>query len=271
MKLALMIGGLDAAPGSGYLTIPTGSYADSLPLAAELGFDGVEVLVGKPTAGEIDALGTALTRTGLALAAINSGRLYFDYGLALLAEDRDAEKAARDALRELVRVTAPLAAPINIGFFRGLPLSSESAAADRLVLIMQEIADEIAALDVELLLEPSNEKEFPFIYSTAEGLRLVKRIARPNVCLMLDTFHMSVQGEDLAASLAEAMPLLRHIHFLDRDRNPPSSASEAFDLPGVVTTLRRHNYQHFLSMPLVRNGDRQATKQIVAALRADGM
>jgi sugar phosphate isomerase/epimerase len=235
-----------------------------------LGFDGVEVMVGKVTVAEIDALGAALAQTGLGLAAINSGRLYFDYGLALLAADRDAAAAARDALRELVQLTAPLAAPINIGFFRGLPPPSDPAAADRLVTILQETADEIATFKTELLLEPSNEKEFPFICSTVEGMQLVQRIARPNVRLMLDTFHMSVQAEDLVASLTEAMPLLRHIHLMDRDRNPPSSASKAFDLNGVLATLRRHHYQHYLSMPLVQSGDREATEQIVAALRVAG-
>lgn len=268
MKLALMIGTPDAVPGSGYVTVPTGAYADSLALAAALGFDGVEVLIGKPTAAEIDALGTALANTGLAVAAINSGRLYFDYGLALLSQDVGVQAAAREALRELVRLTAPLAAPINIGVFRGMPSSVDSATNEHLVRIMQEIADEIAALKIDLMLEPSNEKEFPFICSTPEGLAFVERIGRPNVKLMLDTFHMSVQEEDLPASLEKAMPVLRHVHLLDRERNPPSRDSKRFDLPGVLQTLQRYHYQHFLSLPLLQNGDRKATKKAVAALRS---
>lgn len=268
MKLALMIGTPDAIPGSGYVTVPTGAYADTLALAAALGFDGVEVLIGKPTAAEIDDLTTALARTGLTLAAINSGRFYFDYGLALLAHDKVTRISARKALRELVQLTAPLAAPINIGVFRGKPSRVDQAANERLIVILREIADEIAELQIDLMLEPSNEKEFPFICSTPEGLALVERISRPNVRLMLDTFHMSVQEEDLAASLEMALPVLRHVHLLDRQRNPPSYDSQRFDLDGVLQTLQRHHYQHFLSVPLMQNGDRKATKKLVAALRS---
>lgn len=270
MKLALMIGTPDTVADSGYVTIPTGAFADSLALAATLGFDGVEVLIGKPNAAEIDALGTALANTGLAVAAINSGRLYFDYGLALLSQDVAVQTAAREALRELVRLTAPLAAPINIGVFRGMPSPVDAAANEHLVRILQEIADEIAGLKIDLMLEPSNEKEFPFICSTPEGLALVERIGRPNVKLMLDTFHMSIQEEDLAASLQQAMPVLRHVHLLDRERNPPSRDSKRFDLLGVLQTLQHYDYQHFLSLPLLQNGDRMATEKVVAALRSAG-
>lgn len=270
MKLALMVGAPDAIPGSGYLTVPTGPYDDSLALAADLGFDGVEILVGQPTAAEIDALSAALARTGLTVAAINSGRLYFDRGLALLAEDAATRRAARDALHHLASLTAPLSAPINIGVLRGLPSASDPAAADRLVTIMREIADDVAEWEVALMLEPSNAKEFPFICSTAEGIQLVERVARPNVRLMLDTFHMSVQEENVPQSLAQAMPLLRHVHLLDRQRNPPSVGSDGYDLRGILETLHRHNYQHFLSLPLLQNGDENATERLVAALRSAG-
>jgi sugar phosphate isomerase/epimerase len=268
MKLALMVDAPNTIPGDGYVKVPAGSYMETLALAAELGFDGVEILIGHPETAEIEFLQAAAAETGLEVAAINSGRLYFDYGLGLVSDDSSVRAASRTALLALVRQTTPLKVPINIGVFRGLPAPGNQVEAfSQLVTLLQETADEIVETGVILVLEPGNQIEFPFIYSSADGIALVKQVNRKNVALMLDTFHMSIENEIFSDAFAEAMPMLRHIHFLDRHRNPPSFQSEDFDFIGVLQTLRRHNYQHFISMPLLQNGDFTKTADTVAALK----
>ena len=133
---------------------------------------------------------------------------------------------------------------------------------------LRSAGDYAARLDVDLLLEPQNRQEFPFIYSTEDGIAFVEQVARPNVGLMLDTFHMNMEGEDAPASIERAMPYLRHIHFLDMERNPPTPADTQIDVMGILRTLARRNYQHYLSMPLVRNAGLGATEDVVAQLRA---
>lgn len=268
MKLALMIDVPETIPDESYVRVPGGSFEETLSLAAEIGFDGVELLVDHPERARFEGLPQALAQTGLTVAAINSGRLYFDYGLELITSDPKGQKAGRDALLALAYQTAPFQAPINIGVIRGLPAEVDTATArERLVTILQNTADQITAVGASLILEPSNRQEFPFITSTADGLALVKLIDRPNVSLMLDTFHMSLENESFVDSFTMAIPVLRHIHFLDRLRNPPSTSSDEFDFDGVLQVLHEHNYDHYLSMPMLRNGDIAATTEIITALK----
>ncbi len=56
-------------------------------------------------------------------------------------------------------------------------------------------------------------------------------------------------------------------HLLDKDRNPPLSTSMEIDMQSIVRVLKRHNYQHYLSMPLVRDKDDWATAGAVRHLR----
>jgi sugar phosphate isomerase/epimerase len=236
--------------------------------AARLGFDGVEVLASTRTAGDIYALRKALAETNLEVAGVNSGRLLAEEGLALLCGTSRHCAMTRTAMYDLIRLAAPFSTHINIGMFRGLPAAQDQDNSfRRLVRILQQLADYAASLGVDLLIEPQNREEFPFIYSTTEGLTFVKEVNRPNVGLMLDTFHMLLEHENMIASIEQSMPYLRHIHLLDKDRNPPLSTSLEIDLEGIFRTLQRHNYQHYLAVPLVRDKVDQATIDAVAHLR----
>ncbi len=268
-KLALMIGAPDMQGEGGYVAVPSGPYSSTVGTAARLGFAGVEVLAAQRIDGDLFELRQALADSHVVVAGFNSGRLLSDFGLMLLCGTSQQCALTRSAMYGLIRYAAPFATHINIGMFRGMPTDPDQAPArSRLVGILQELADYAARLDVELLLEPQNRKEFPFIYSTADGIALVEQVARPNVGLMLDTFHMHMEGEDAPASIERAMPYLRHIHFLDMRRNPPAPGDPDIDVTGILQTLARRGYKHYLSMPLVRDAELGATEDVVRQLRA---
>ena len=267
IKLALMTGTPEMVSG-GYVAAPTGSFQETVSRAARLGFDGVEILASTRVAGDIYALRKALAKTNLEVAGVNSGRLLAEEGLALLCGTSRHCAMTRTAMYDLIRLAAPFSTHINIGMFRGLPAAQDQDNSfRRLVRILQQLADYAASLGVDLLIEPQNREEFPFIYSTAEGITFVKEVNRPNVGLMLDTFHMLIEQENMIASIEQAMPYLRHIHLLDKDRNPPLHTSLEIDLEGIFRTLQRHDYQHYLAVPLVRDKVDQATIDAVAHLR----
>jgi sugar phosphate isomerase/epimerase len=268
MKFALMVGAPDMMDEGGYVATPTGLFRETIERAARLGFDGVEILAARRVAGDLYALRKALTNTRIEVAGINSGRLLSEEGLALLCGTSRHCAMTRTAMFDLIRFAAPFRTHINIGMFRGLPPDTDSEASfERLVGILRRFADYAASLNVDLLIEPQNRKEFPFIYSTAEGIKFVEQVNRPNVGIMLDTFHMLLEAENMPASIERAMPYLRHIHLLDKDRNPPSHSSTEIDLPGIMGVLARHRYRHYLSMPLVSGKDDSATVEALRHLR----
>jgi sugar phosphate isomerase/epimerase len=79
---------------------------------------------------------------------------------------------------------------------------------------------------------------------------------------------MAVEGEHMGYSIEQAFPFLKHIHFLDLDRDPPSQASRGIDLHLIFSTLKRLGYRHYLSMPLTKAGDEFATRDLLSSLRS---
>jgi hypothetical protein len=53
MKLALMIDVPNTIPNESYVRVPSGSFEETLALAAKLGFDGVELLIDHPNVGNL--------------------------------------------------------------------------------------------------------------------------------------------------------------------------------------------------------------------------
>lgn len=253
----------------GYVKTPTGPFHETIARAARLGFDGVEILSGKRVTGDVYSLREALKQNNLEVAGFNSGRLLFDYGMVLLCGDSRQCSLTRSSIYELIRLAGTFSSHINIGMFRGFPIPpGKLPSIVRLISVLRQLADYAQTLGVELLIEPANKEEFPFISSTAEGIALVERVNHSNIRLMLDTFHMATEVEDICAWLERAMPYLRHIHFLDLDRNPPTPNNRGFDLTTVIQTLTQNNYQHYLSMPLFKRGGDEKTLEVVAHLRS---
>jgi len=268
MKLALMVGAPDMAEQGGYVETPVGSFAETFARARQIGFDGAEVLYGERLTGDVYRLREAVRTTQVQVAGFNSGRLFFDHGLQLLCGSSRHCALTQASIYDLIRLSGAFSTNINIGMFRGMPASEDQAPAlTSLVSKLQQLADYAAHLDVRLLLEPANKQEFPFIASTQEGIEIVRRVGRPNVNLMLDTFHMAVEKEDICDSLEMAMPHLYHIHFLDLDRNPPGRDSVGVDMEAVVECLVRNQYRHYLSMPLVKGQPDAGTREIVMDIK----
>lgn len=62
-----------------------------------------------------------------------------------------------------------------------------------------------------IAIEPLNRHECNIINTSAEGLKLARDTGLPNVKLLLDLYHMFVEGEDMTI-LAQAEGMLWHIH-----------------------------------------------------------
>jgi sugar phosphate isomerase/epimerase len=264
-----MVGAPDMAEQGGYVKTPVGSFEKTFSDAARLGFDGVELLYAKRITGDNYAIRQAVQKTNVKVAGFNSGRLFFDHGLVLLCGNSRECGLTRQAIYSLISLAASYSGPINIGMFRGMPTTPDDGPSKtQLVRIMRELADYASKLGVMLLIEPANKVEFPFISSTREGVDFVERIDHPHVGMMLDTFHMAMENEDMCKSIEMAMPYLHHVHFLDLDRNPPSPLSTGIDIPSVISSLSSLGYQHHLSMPLMKVTEQMSTAAVVGYLRS---
>lgn len=86
---------------------------------------------------------------------------------------------------------------------------------------MKDLADMAAEYDVTLNMEALNRFEGYLINVATEGVKYVKAVDKPNVKVMLDTFHMNIEEESLIDAIRTAGSYLGHFHAGEANRCPP--------------------------------------------------
>jgi len=115
------------------------------------------------------------------------------------------------------------------------------------------LADFAADLGIDLCLEVLNRFENHVLNTAEEGVAFVREIDKPNVKLMLDTFHMNIEENDFAGAIRTAGPLLGHFHTGENNRRVPGKGRLPWHEIG--TALREIGYARAVVMePFVKMG-----------------
>lgn len=83
------------------------------------------------------------------------------------------------------------------------------------------IADFAGDCGVTLCLEALNRFENHVINTAEEGVAFVQEVNKPNVKLMLDTFHMNIEEDSFGGAIRLAGDSLGHFHTGECNRRPP--------------------------------------------------
>jgi sugar phosphate isomerase/epimerase len=229
-----------------------GTFVERLQKAAQLGYDGVELMIVRPDELDVEEIRAQLSKHRLQVAAVASGGIGFMDKLTLLAADAEVSRRAIERLHALVDIAAQLHAPIvTLGGFRGrLAWAGGPAARARLIEILRAASDRAAEQGVRLALEPLNRYESDVVNTADEGLKLIEEVDRRQLGLLFDTFHMNIEESSFHTSLRQVMSAGRlwHIHLGDSNRLPPGQGH--IDFAGIVSTLSDIGYQGYLSAEL---------------------
>ena len=93
----------------------------------------------------------------------------------------------------------------------------------RSVVNMQKLADLAAEYGIVLGMEVLNRFEGYLLNDAAEGIAYVQKVNKPNVKLMLDTFHMNIEEDSMIDAIKASGDLLGHVHVGEANRRPPRS------------------------------------------------
>ena len=129
----------------------------------------------------------------------------------------------------------------------------KAADLDRSISGMKEISKFAEEYDIMLGMEVLNRFEGYLLNTCEEGLAYVDAVGSKNVGVMLDTFHMSIEEENIAAAIRKAGDKMVHLHLGERNRMVPGKGTMPWDEIGQA--LRDINYQHAAVMePFVMQG-----------------
>lgn len=129
------------------------------------------------------------------------------------------------------------------------PETDKAADTDRSVARMQRLADLAADHGITLCMEALNRFEGYMINTADECLAYVRAVNRPNVKVMLDTFHMNIEEDSLTDAIRKSGPLLGHFHVGEANRRcrartaastgPPSAGRCAASATRAVSSWNR--------------------------------
>ena len=262
MKAGLVVCGPDVAYGP--LALLSGTFEEKAAKAARLGYDGIELMVRDPAGLDWKSVKATLEAAGLEVPQVVTGELFGADGLCLVTADADLRRRAEERTRSVIDLAAYLGAMVNIGRLRGqLKFLGDvpdpwAIAVDRLRSVVTYAAEQGA----KITLEPINRYETDFVFSAADGMRLVEDLDCDNFGLMLDLFHMNIEDVSIEEGLRQAGERLWHLHIADSNRRYPGSGHLDFD--SIFATLADMGYQGYVSAEIlpVPDPDTAAQKTI---------
>ena len=179
---------------------------DAIPArAAALGFDWIDV---RPFAFSSDAARHRIRKHGLSVSCI-AASFGMPEGARLSSSDRDSRSAAASHLERTLAYGPALGASTAYVVPDEDPSSLDGYAEE-----LKKLAERGGELGVRVCVEHFPGTALP----TASGtIAFLRDVGHPNLFLLLDIGHAQMSGEDPAAVISNAGPLLGYVHLDDND------------------------------------------------------
>ncbi|WP_153731626.1 D-psicose 3-epimerase [Sporosarcina obsidiansis] len=118
---------------------------------------------------------------------------------------------------------------------------------------IQILADYAQKYNITLLIETLNRFEQILLNDAKEAVDYVNEINRENVKVMLDTFHMNIEEDNIADAIRYTGSHLGHLHIGEANRKVPGKGSLPWEEIGLA--LNEINYSKYVVMePFVKMG-----------------
>lgn len=238
----------------------TSDYEYYIPKVKELGFDIMEIscaaLVQKyVTNSQLLELKKVADENGIILTA--------GYGPTkeqnLCSEDPEIVKKAMDFFQALLPKLQLMDIKIlGGGLYSYWPLDmnmkmDREAEMDRAIRNLRILSRTAEDCDVTLGLEVLNRYEGYMLNTCDQAREFIKAVDSTHVKIMLDTFHMNIEEDNIPAAIRKAGPDLCHLHVGEQNRRVPGKGSLPWAEIGQA--LRDIHYQGAAVMePFVMSG-----------------
>ena len=239
-----------------------GEPRQAFDLAAELGYDGVELHLRRPQDVDQAGLVKLLADTGLAVPTLGTGMAAGEDGLTFAHHDPAIRAQAVVRIQEQIHLAASISSAVTIGLIWGLMGADPVQRPERVKTALGCLAECCRTAESEgvtLLLEPLNRYESDDPQTVEQGLEIMRTVGSPRLRLLADTFHMNIEETSILASLKAARQYLGHVHLADSNRQAPGHGH--LDIAAVVQTLRDIGYAGYLSLEVLPLPDPSAAAE----------
>lgn len=214
-------------------------FMERFKAASDAGFCAVEYLF--PYDHPATEIAAQLNKHGLHQALFNAHAGDWDAGERGLASLAGREQHFRDSIAQALEYAQVLGCP-KIHVMAGI--SDTTGSTETLyVENLRHAADQAAALNIEVLVEPINARDMPgyFLASVRQAIDLLARIDRPNARLQFDFYHAQITSGDVTILMRDALNHIGHVQIASvPERNEPDTGE--LNYPYILTALDAAGY-----------------------------
>ncbi|MFQ6040200.1 MAG: TIM barrel protein [Candidatus Poribacteria bacterium] len=238
MKLASQEG---LAPGK--------DLSEKLDNLAEYGYEGIE-FGGNGIQNRQDEIIKATQNHQVKPSTICAG-----YGGCLVDGDKSERDRAMSDIKDLLNVAGNIGAVglIMVPVFGDLRIndlspykSARQLTEELLVALLKDLGDYAGEVGSIVLIEPLNRYETRFINRLEQGVDICKRVNKPNVQIMADFFHMSIEESNIAKSIKAAGSYIKHVHLADSTRLLPGYGHT--DFKSGFAALKEIGFENYMAL-----------------------
>jgi len=204
-------------------------YFETARKVRDFGFDILEIGAGHlldMTDDDITRLKTLSGDLGLTITS-NIGPAK-DKDVA--SPDASVRKAGIEFLSDIMKAMNRLGSKVLVGVqytywpndFTDL---DKPALWARGVASVKELAKVAEACEVQMCLEVVNRFETHIMNTAAEAMEFCDQVDHKNVSILLDTFHMNIEEDNIAEAIRSAGSKLGHLHVGEGNRKVPGEGS----------------------------------------------
>jgi D-psicose/D-tagatose/L-ribulose 3-epimerase len=210
----------------------TESIPELFPKISELGFDVVEIAVEDHALIDLKKVKEGLKEYGLQVSVCGA----FGASRDLTNESKEVQQNGLAYIESCLDVCAELGVEFfggpmysAVGKARMLKPAQRKAEWDLAVKNLQLVCEMAAARNLKIALEPLNRFESDLVNTAEDVVRLVNDINHSAACVMLDSFHMSIEERDPEAAIVTAGDKLIHLQVSENYRGAPGSGQTPWD------------------------------------------
>ena len=233
-------------------TLPGANLQEQFQFALDCGFDGIE-LSGQGS-GVFGARAGELRKARADGVVMCSAVMHTPTFLGSF--EPEARATAIEDLKVLLSTIVEagglgIVSPNAFGAFSKklppfTPPRSDAESRRLLVEALVELGEHAAREGSVLFLEPLNRYEDYLVNTLADAVSIVQEVGSPGVAVIADTYHMSIEEVDCAASIEAAGAHIQHVQLGDSNRLEPGAGH--YDWPATLAALDRIGFDGWLAM-----------------------
>lgn len=203
----------------------TGDYKYFAKKVADIGFDILEISAGdllKMSDGEISELKAISKDLGIEISSNIGPAKQYDVASSNESVRENGIKFLSDIMKKMDKLDSRAIVGVMYTYWpNDFSDLDKDALWERSVKSVKRLGTVADSLGIDLCLEVVNRFETPLLNTAAEGVKYCQDVDCASVKLLLDTFHMNIEEDDLPAAIRTAGKYLGHLHVGEGNRKLP--------------------------------------------------